>query len=200
MDTIEAKKRLAKAVGPSGLFRLRDVSGIGITGATAVELVANGTLERISRGLYSMRKRTYQHESILELTMRRPGSLICLLSALEMHSMTTQIPKAVWFAIGNKNWKPIISYPPIHVVRFSEDSLRKGVEERIINGVTVRITNPAKTVVDCFKYRNKIGMSVALEALHDGWDQKKITIDEIWRYAKICRVSNVMRPYLESLR
>jgi hypothetical protein len=115
-----------------------------------------------------------QHESILELTVHRPGSLICLLSALEMHSMTTQNPKAVWFAIGNKDWKPIISYPPTHVVRFSEDSLRKGVEERVINGV-------------------------ALEALQDGWDQKKITIDEIWRNAKICRVSNVMRPYLESL-
>lgn len=187
-------------VGPSGLFRLRDVSGIGITGVTVTKLVENGTLEKISRGLYSMHKRSHQHESILELTMRRPESLICLLSALEMHGMTTQIPKAVWFAIGNKDWKPIISYPPIHVVRFSKESLRKGVEERIISGITIQITNPAKTIVDCFKYRNKIGISIALEALQDGWDQKKVTIDEIWHYAKICRVSNIMRPYLESLR
>lgn len=187
-------------VGPSGLFRLRDVSGIGITGITVTKLVENGTLEKISRGLYSMHKRSYQHESILELTMRRPESLICLLSALEMHGMTTQIPKAVWFAIGNKDWKPIISYPPIHVVRFSKESLRKGVEERIISGITIQITNPAKTIVDCFKYRNKIGISIALEALQDGWDQKKVTIDEIWHYAKIYRVSNIMRPYLESLR
>ena len=113
--------------------------------------------------------------------------------------MTTQLPFQVWLAIGNKAATPKLDFPPLRLVRFSGAALTEGVEEHVVDGVTVRVTGVAKTVADCFKYRNKIGLDVALEALREAWAARRMTSDEIWRYAKICRVANVMRPYLESL-
>jgi predicted transcriptional regulator of viral defense system len=124
---------------------------------------------------------------------------VCLLSALQFHELTTQWPPEVWIAVDRKGAKPTINALPVRVVRFSGAALRAGVEERQIEGVTVRVTNPAKTVADCFKYRNKLGQDVALEALRDCWRKRKATADELWQYAKVCRVAKVMRPYMESL-
>lgn len=105
----------------------------------------------------------------------------------------------MWLAIGSKSAVPKLEYPPLRIVRFSAPTLSAGVEEHVVDGVTIRVTGVAKTVVDCFKFRNKIGLDVALEALREAWRDKRVTSDEIWRYAKLCRVANVMRPYLESL-
>lgn len=128
-----------------------------------------------------------------------PRGIVCLLSALRFHSLTTQAPFEVWLAIPKSARVPKAAYPPLRIVRFSGRALTEGIEDRIVDGVPVRITSVVKTVVDCFKYRNKIGLDVALEALHEAWRAKRVTMDELWRFAVMCRVANVMRPYLESL-
>ena len=125
--------------------------------------------------------------------------IVCLLSALRFHCLTTQAPFDVWVAIPKAARVPKASFPPLRIVRFSGDALTEGVEQHMVDGVSVRITSVAKTVVDCFKFRNKIGLDVALEALRDAWMAKRVTMDELWHFAAICRVANVMRPYLESL-
>ena len=124
---------------------------------------------------------------------------MCLLSALRFHGLTTQAPSEVWIALDPKAWKPKADGLPLRVVRMSGKALVEGVKEHQIEGVMVRVYNPAKTVADCFKYRNKIGLDVALEALRDYQHKLRAGRDDLWRYAKICRVARVMRPYLEAL-
>jgi predicted transcriptional regulator of viral defense system len=128
-----------------------------------------------------------------------PKGVVCLLSALRFHELTTQAPFEVWLAIGEKAWRPRVDYPPLRVVRFSAAALASGVEQHQIEGVTIPVFSPAKTVADCFKYRNKIGLDVAIEALRECWGSRRCTMDDLWKYAKVCRVQNVMRPYLESI-
>jgi len=140
-----------------------------------------------------------EHRSLAEACKRIPNGVICLLSALRFHELTTQSPLEVWLAIGEKAWRPRVEYPPLRIVRFASAALSAGVEEHRIDGVSVPVFIPAKTVADCFKYRNKIGLDVAIEALRECWRSKRCTMDDLWQYAKICRVQNVMRPYLESL-
>ena len=136
---------------------------------------------------------------LAEVARRVPKGVVCLLSALRFHGLSTQAPFEVWLAIENKAITPKLDYPPLRIVRFSGAALTEGVEEHVVDDVTVRITCIAKTVADCFKYRNKIGLDVALEALREAWHEKRMTSDDLWRYAKVCRVANVMRPYLDSL-
>ncbi len=139
------------------------------------------------------------------MALRHPRAVVCLLSALRFHELTTQAPFEVWLAIPNKARPPRLDYPPLRVVRFSDSGLTEGVEEYEIDGVPVRITGIARTVADCFKYRNKIGLDVALEALKDalkegqGGRGRRASVDEIWHYAQLDRVANVMRPYLDAL-
>jgi len=128
-----------------------------------------------------------------------PSGIICLLSALRFHGLTTQSPYEIWMAIGHKARSPKKPGIPIRITRYSGKSLTSGVEQHKIEGVSIRVYNPAKTVADCFKFRNKIGLDVALEALRDCYRSRKCTMDELWKYAKICRVANIMKPYLESL-
>jgi predicted transcriptional regulator of viral defense system len=182
-----------------GLFRARDAVRLGVTRAELSRMVTRGELARVGRGLYSAKDHAFEQSSIVQVSAARPGVVICLISALSFHELTTQIPRQVWIAIGNKAATPHIDAVPIRVVRFSGPSLTEGVESHVIDGVEVLVTGVAKTVVDCFKFRNKIGLDVALEALRDSWAEKRVAMDELWHYARICRVSNVMRPYLESL-
>jgi predicted transcriptional regulator of viral defense system len=130
---------------------------------------------------------------------KHPKAIVCLLSALRFHELTTQSPFEVWLAIPNKARAPRFDYPPLRIVRFSGSLLNEGIEEHTIDGVPVRITSVARTVADCFKYRNKIGLDVALEALREAWKARRVGMDELWQFAKLDRVANVMRPYLESL-
>ncbi len=126
------------------------------------------------------------------------NAVICLISALEFHNLTTQIAHSVWIAIENKKWAPKFEYPPIEIFRFSGLAFSFGVEEHEVDRITVKIYNPAKTVADCFKFRNKIGLDIALEALRETLRNRKASMDELWEAAKVCRVMNVMRPYLEA--
>jgi len=130
---------------------------------------------------------------------KHPQAIICLLSALRFHDLTTQSPFEVWLAIPNKARSPRMDYPPLRIVRFSGAALTHGVEDHVVDGVSVRVTSVARTVADCFKFRNKIGLDVALEALQEAWRAKRVSMDELWPYATLCRVANVMRPYMESL-
>ncbi len=131
--------------------------------------------------------------------MKKVLAVVCLISALQFHNLTTQIPHNVWIAIEGATWKPNFKYPPLQVMRFSGQAFNAGVREYVVNRVPVKIFSPAKTVADCFKFRNKIGLDVALEALREAWRTRQITMDELWQAAKMCRVANVMRPYLEAI-
>jgi predicted transcriptional regulator of viral defense system len=198
MDTTIGK--LISVVRLRGLVRPNDLLPLGIPRVSLTRAVRRGQLERIGRGLYCLPNRPVSaHGTLAEVARRVPKGVICLLSALRLHGLTTQAPFAVWLAIDNKASAPKFDYPPLRIVRFSGAALTEGIEEHIIDGVAVRVTSVAKTVADCFKYRNKIGLDVALEALREAWREKRMTSDEIWRCAKICCMANVMRPYLESL-
>jgi len=198
METIIDK--LLELVRSQGLVRPNALAPKGIPRVALTRAVRSGQLERVGRGLYGLAARPVSaHGSLAEVAPRVPKGVVCLLSALRFHDLTTQSPFEVWLAIDNKAATPKLDYPPLRLVRFSGAALTDGVEEHVIDGVTVRITSVAKTVADCFKYRNKIGLDVALEALREAWNAKRMTSDEIWHYAKIDRVANVMRPYLESL-
>lgn len=183
-----------------GLIRPRDLEPLGLPRVTLTRLVRQGALTRVARGLYALPDRSIsEHTALAEVARKHPKAIVCLLSALRFHELTTQSPSEVWLAIPNKARAPRIDYPPLRIVRFSSPLLAEGVEEHSIDSVPVRITSVAKTVADCFKYRNKIGLDVALEALREAWSEKRVSMDEVWRYARMCRVANVMRPYLESL-
>lgn len=183
-----------------GLIRPSDLAPLGIARVSLTRAVRSGQLERVGRGLYGLPGRKVSAlGSFAEVARKVPKGVVCLLSALRFYNLTTQAPFEVWLAIENKAAKPKLDYPPLRIVRFSGAALTEGVEEHVVDGVTVRVTSVAKTVADCFKYRNKIGLDVALEALREAWHEKRMTSDDIWHYAKVCRVANVMRPYLESL-
>ncbi len=184
----------------AGVLRPRDLDAYGIPRTYLSRLLAAGKLHRVGRGLYVLPgSNVSEHRSLVEACKRVPKGVVCLLSALRFHELTTQAPFEVWLAIGEKAWRPRVDYPPLRVVRFSAAALASGVEQHQIEGVTIPVFSPAKTVADCFKYRNKIGLDVAVEALKECWRSRRCTMDELWRYAKVCRVQNVMRPFLESI-
>jgi predicted transcriptional regulator of viral defense system len=187
-------------VRQQGVLRPRDLTVRGLPGAYLGRLAQEGLVERVGRGLYRSRsvEITEQH-TLAEVCRRVPQGVVCLLSALRFHNLTTQSPAEVWLALGNTARVPKTDLLPLRIVRFSGVALATGIEEHLVEGVPVRVYDPAKTAVDCFKFRNKIGLEVALEALRAGWRERRFTMDQLWRYAVICRMTNVMRPYLESL-
>ena len=192
--------RVIRLASKRGLLRARDLADDRIPRTTLSRLIASGRLTQLSRGLYALSGRTgsEQHQ-LAEVALRSPQGVFCLLTALRFHDLTTQSPHELWLAIPNKGHPPKLDYPPLRVVRFSGPALSEGVESHAVDGVPVRVYSVAKTVADCFKYRNKIGLDVALEALRECRREKRATQDELWRYAKVCRVTAVMRPYMESI-
>ena len=183
-----------------GLIRPRDLAPLGLPRVALTRLVRQGLLTRVGRGLYAHPDRTVsEHASLAEVARKHPQAIVCLLSALRVHNLTTQSPFEVWLAIPNKARAPKLAYPPLRIVRFSGAALTEGIEDHQIDGVTVRVTSVERTVADCFKFRNKIGVDVAIEALREAWMGKRVHMDELWRCATLCRVANVMRPYMESL-
>ncbi|KQW60308.1 type IV toxin-antitoxin system AbiEi family antitoxin domain-containing protein [Variovorax sp. Root411] len=186
--------------GRRPLLRARELAEQGLPTVMLSRLVSAGKLERIARGVYSLPGRALgEHRSLAEVALRVPRGVVCLLSALRVHGIGTQAPFEAWLAIPHHSPTPRLDQPALRVVRMSGTALTEGIEPVEIDGVKVPVFNAAKTVVDCFKYRNKIGLDVALEALHDGWSQRKLTMDALWHYARVDRVVNVMRPYLESV-
>lgn len=182
------------------LLRARDLSHRQLPTVVLSRMVAAGKLERVSRGLYSMPGLAInEHRSLAQVALRVPEGVVCLLSALRVHGLGTQAPFEVWLAIENRATIPKLDQPRIRPVRMSGAAFTDGIDRLLVDGVKVPVFNAAKTIADCFKYRNKIGLDVALEALRDGWAQRKFTIEDVWHFAQVNRVANVMRPYLESV-
>jgi predicted transcriptional regulator of viral defense system len=174
----------------------------GIAPASLPRLTARGTLTRVARGIYELADGadiTAMH-TLVEACLRVPSGVVCLLSALRFHDLTTQAPHAVWLAIDPKARLPTVPYPPLRIVRFGGGARTTGVERHRVEGQDVRVYSVAKTVADCFKYRNKIGLDVAIESLTDAWRGRRATADDLWRAAMVDRVTNVMRPYLEAVQ
>lgn len=197
-------EQLKQKVKDRGILNARDLKAQGIPREYLWQLQQKGLLERAGRGIYRQPNwEVTENHSLVEAAQRVPRGVICLLSALRFHDLTTQSPFEVWVALDRKAHRPNgirdDHMTPLNIVRFSGEALASGVEEHTIEGVIVKIYSPAKTVADCFKYRNKIGIDVAVEALRDCWQKRRASADELWRYAKICRVANVMRPYMEAI-
>ena len=193
--------KLLELARESGVLRPRDLDAHSLPREVLRRMEKKGMLQRVGRGLYILPEvpNITEHHNLVESCKQTPHGVICLLSALVFHGLTTQAPFEIWMAIGEKARKPRSSGLPMRYVRFSKTALEQGVEEHIIEGVRVRVFNPAKTVADCFKYRNKIGLDVALEALRECLRERMATVDELWRYAKVCRVAKVMKAYLEAV-
>ena len=195
------REKVLQIARRQGVLRPFELDHYGIPRVILRRMEASGQLITVSRGLYSLPDpKVTEHRAAVEVSKKIPRGTICLLSALRFHGLTTQNPREIWIAIGEKARRPKLETPPLRVVRFSTATLEAGVENHVEEGVMIRVFNPAKTVADCFKYRNKIGLNVALEALHEAWSGRRCTSQELWKYAELCRVANVMRPYLESLR
>ena len=183
-----------------GILRPRDLDALKIPRRWMSRLHERGKLIRIGRGLYTLPDaEPSSNRSLAEVSKRVPSGVICLLSALQFHELTTQVPHRIWIAVDAKARSPKVQDLPMRVVRFSGDSFSSGIDVFDVEGVEVHIYNPAKTVADCFKFRNKIGLDVAVEALKDCLRKRKATVDELWTYGKVCRVSNIIRPYMESI-
>ena len=194
------ERRIQTLLRRTGTARSREFVAAGLTRSQLSRMVIAGQLVRVARGLYAMPDyQSGEHGALVAVVKRSPGVLFCLLTALRIHDLTTQAPFEVWIAIGNKDHPPRLDYPPLRTLRFSAAALAAGVELHNIDGVKMHVTSVAKTVADCFKFRNKIGLDVALEALREARRAKKASADELWRYAKLNRVTNVMRPYLEAV-
>ena len=193
-------KKLLSLVNRRQVLRTRDLDRAGIPRNYLTRLVERGKLRKVERGLYAVDQvPASEHMSLIEVSHKVPKAVFCLLSALRFHEIGTQIPSEVWIALDGKAWTPRINHPPVRIVRFSGAALQFGVQEHRIKSSILRIYSPAKTVADCFKFRHKIGTDVAVEALRECYRQKKATMNELAEAAKVCRVANVMRPYMESL-
>jgi predicted transcriptional regulator of viral defense system len=205
-------KRIAKQVNPStekkvldfvlkgGILRPQDLQKKGLPSDYLWRLHKQGKLEKVGRGMYAAQgAELSEHQTVVQAALRVPHGVVCLLSALRFHDFTTQSTFEIWMAIDVKARAPKEDIIPLRIVHFSGKALTAGVETHTIQGVNVKVYNPAKTVADCFKYRNKIGLDVAIEALRDCWRKKLATSDELWHFAKVCRVARVMRPYMESV-
>lgn len=192
--------RIDRLLGHGGTARSQELVAAGLSRSEISRRVAAGTLVRLARGLYALPDyQSGEHGALVEVAKRSPKVVFCLLTALRVHDLTTQSPHEVWIAIGNKDHPPRMSYPRLRTLRFAAESLDAGVETREVDGTTIRITGVAKTVADCFKFRSKVGLDVAIEALREARRGKRATMDDLWRCARIDRVENVMRPYLEAL-
>lgn len=193
-------ERALRVIAQRQIVRLRNLSSHGIKGNDLQRLVATDQIERVGRGLYRARNAEItENYSLLQAALLVPKGVVCLLSALRYHDLTTQAPFEVWLAIDNKAWKPTVSNAPLRIHYFTGAALTEGVEEHQIDGVSVKIYSAAKTVADCFKFRNKLGLDVALEALREYFKQR-LPEKDLWHYAEICRVKKVISPYMEAIQ
>ena len=187
-------------LGGRAFFRQRDAAAIGIHSRGLRRLVDDGAVERVARGLYRFTNAELtRYYTDAAVCARVPAGIICLLTALSIHEIGTQLSRHVWIAIPHKARTPHIPELPVRVVRFSGASLRYGVEDTEFEGVPARITSPARTVVDCFRFRRLVGKDVALEAVRDALYDRKASVGQIWRAAEVCRAKSLVRPVLEAL-
>ena len=193
-------QRILSLARQKGLLRASDLDVIEAPRVVLTRLTETGLLERVSRGLYRLPSSAgSEYEGLATVAAKVPQAVFCLLTALQFHELTTQLPRQVWIAMPRGSHVPRVDYPPIKMVQMTGAVYTAGIEEHLRDGVTLRVYSAAKTVADCFKHRNKIGLDVALEALKDARAERMASADDLWRYAKVCRVANVMRPYLEAI-
>ena len=193
-------QRVLDLASQKGLLRASDLDAIDAPRVVLTRLIAAGLLDRVGRGLYRLPGHPIsEHEGLMVVATKAPQAVFCLLTALQFHGLTTQLPRQVWIAMPRGSHVPRVDYPPIKMVQMTGAVYTAGIEEHLRDGVTLRVYSAAKTVADCFKHRNKIGLDVALEALKDARAERMASADDLWRYAKVCRVANVMRPYLEAI-
>ena len=190
-------ERIIDLARERGLIRAPDLEPVGCSRTLLPYLAEKGVLRRVTRGAYALADYVPENETFLATAAAVPHGVICLLSALQFHEITTQMPVKTWVAIKRGTRMPTCKGLNLQVVKLTGAAFSEGIEEHDGDGVPIRVYSAGKTVVDCFKFRNRIGLDVALEALRDALDQQKTTRDEIWRLAKCCRMARVMRPYLE---
>lgn len=193
------REKALDLLGSHSMLRARDFASHGISPETLSRLVREGVVVRPARGLYQLAGGPADARlALAEAATLVPKGVICLVSALQFHELTLQMPSAVWMAIERSAWRPRIDHPVINFVRFSRTALEEGVEHHRIEGIEVPITDPARTIVDCFRYRARVGIDVALEGLREGLRQRKATSDQLWRYATKARIWSTMKPYVEA--
>lgn len=182
-----------------GQLRMSEAIERGISRYMLYALRDKGVIEQVSGGVYRLVELPpMSNPDLVTVGLRFPNAVICLVSALAYHEITTQIPHSVSVAVPRQSRRPSLDYPPLSVHRFSDRAFREGIQEHKIDGVPVKIYSPEKTLADCFKFRNKIGMDVVLEALKLSKARKHFNIEALFKYAKVCRVEKVMHPYLEA--
>jgi predicted transcriptional regulator of viral defense system len=201
MPSSVTQRQIARAVlTERGIARLTELRNAGVTGATMSRMERDGDVLRLARGLYQLPDAELDvNHSMAEVAKRAPKAVICLISALALHRLTDQLPRQIWLAIGRKDWAPKPDGPAIRIVRFTESLLNESVETHVIEGVPVKVFGIAKTIADCFRYRNKIGLSIAIEGLQEALRQRRATPGEIAHQAERGGVGTVIRPYLEAL-
>ncbi len=196
---MDRKQQILKLAKKQGIIQAEDVEALGISRNYLYAMHHKGLLQKTSLGLYSLPDSEIdENANLVEVAKRVPNAVIGLLSALSYYGITTQVPHEIWIIVPRGTWKPKIDYPPLLLTYVSGPAYFYGVQEHVLNGVTVKIYSPAKTVADCFKFRNKVGLDVAIESLREVWRTKKATMNELIEAAKINRVLNIMRPYLEA--
>jgi predicted transcriptional regulator of viral defense system len=200
MATSRERQRLTELASGSGIFSVGEAAAAGIHPTYLSRAVADGELERVARGRYQLvgRELTEYHTLAL-VASRAPAVVICLLSALQFHHVGTQTPSQVWIAVERRTASPQLEYPPLRVVNFSGAAFAAGIETHLLEGQNVHIYSLTKTIADCFKFRNKLGLDVALEALRDAWQQRRLSLAELNFFARIDRVERVMYPYVEAI-
>jgi predicted transcriptional regulator of viral defense system len=201
MNGMNRSEEILQILREQSVLRPRDLRAYGISRTYLGKMQRSGLVVREGRGLYSLADSDLitENHTLVEASKRIPEGVVCLYSALLFHNTGTQLPASVWLAVERKARLPRVAWPPVRFVRFSGQAMAAGIETHQIEGVPVRVYSVAKTVADCFKYRHKYGLDVAIEALRDCLRQRQTTIDEIRHFAHVCRVANVMRPYLEAM-
>ena len=193
-------QRVLELARQRGLLRASHLQELGIARVLLSRLTASGQLERVGRGVYRLAdSQGAAYESLATIAVKVPQAVFCLLTALQIHELTTQLPRQVWIAMPQGSHVPKMAYPPVKMVQFSGEAYAQGIEVARADQVELRVYGVAKTIADCFKHRNKVGLDVAIEALKEALAANKSNADDLWRFAKISRVANVMRPYLETL-
>jgi predicted transcriptional regulator of viral defense system len=200
LTSITLAEKLLEYIRRKGIVRAKELNRLGIPTIYLTRLVQEGRIERVNRGLYCFPDvEITEHFTLVQAVKKIPNGVVCLLSALSFHEFTTQLPHQIWIAVERGKWEAGLRDLPIRIFEFSGKAFNEGIEKHRIEGGTAKVYCPEKTVADCFKYRNKIGLDVAMEALRECRRERRCTNDDLWHYAKICRVANVMRPYLETM-
>lgn len=198
--TMKKSDKILEAARKKGLIGARDVQELGIPRQALYGLYEKGLLIRAARGMYMLPDAPItEYQNLIEVAKKIPTAVVCLISALSFYEITTQIPDQIWIAVPRDTWRPKMAYPPLRYTVLTEKTYRFGIQEVDINGAKIKIYSPAKTVADCFKFRNKVGLDIAIEALREVWRTRIATMNELTEAAKVNRVLKIMRPYMEAI-